>query len=251
VQLSLHGARADVHDYHVGTPGAFVESVAGLAAAVAAGLTAVVATVLTRSNARVLGELPWFLRSRGVAGWLIEVPRTAGRLSSAFDRIYPRLGIAVPFALHALDAAERVRLPAWIRGAPRCLVGPFVARAMPDAPRAFGKACASCGERASCCGVDPIYLARFDGDELRAPVASSPTVRADALWELFAGVGPYEPPAAVEPSAPAPAAARRLLPLLGKVQPAVAEVPASTPRRSGEALKEIFPDLFAKPGQGS
>jgi hypothetical protein len=34
---------------------------------------------------------------------------------------------------------------------------------------------------------------------------------------------------------------------LGKVRPAIAEVPASTERKSGAALAEIFPGLFDGP----
>jgi hypothetical protein len=51
--------------------------------------------------------------------------------------------------------------------------------------------------------------------------------------------------------APAPAAApvvavrpRTALPMLGKVKPAVAEASSGTERRTGGALKEIFPTLF-------
>jgi hypothetical protein len=32
--------------------------------------------------------------------------------------------------------------------------------------------------------------------------------------------------------------------MAGKVKPAVAEATAGSPRRSGEALKELFPGLF-------
>ena len=42
-----------------------------------------------------------------------------------------------------------------------------------------------------------------------------------------------------------PAESRKVtLPLLGKVKPARAEVTASAPRRTGDALKEILPALF-------
>jgi len=48
------------------------------------------------------------------------------------------------------------------------------------------------------------------------------------------------------PAPPSAAPAPRRLPVLGKAQPARAEVTAGTPRRSGEALREILPDLFAE-----
>lgn len=75
VHLSMHGADAAVHDYHVGVDGAFAEATAGLAAARAAGLVVVATTVLTRSNFRVLAPLPRWLAARGVAAWAIEIGR--------------------------------------------------------------------------------------------------------------------------------------------------------------------------------
>jgi len=39
------------------------------------------------------------------------------------------------------------------------------------------------------------------------------------------------------------------LPLLGRVQPAHQEVSASAAKRTGEALREIFPDLLAGGGK--
>ena len=36
-----------------------------------------------------------------VAAWLLEWPRVAGRAAAGFDRVVPRLGMAMPFALHA------------------------------------------------------------------------------------------------------------------------------------------------------
>ena len=46
------------------------------------------------------------------------------------------------------------------------------------------------------------------------------------------------------PPAPAPSRPQHALPLLGKVQPARGEVTAAAPKKSGEALREILPELF-------
>lgn len=248
VHLSIHGADALVHDYTTGVEGSFASAFAAVAAARARGLTVAVTTVVHRSNFRVVGTMPWLLQARGVAAWLLSLPHAAGRAAGGFDRVVPRLGLAVPFALHALEAARKVGLPAWIGGAPLCLLGPYADRSLYTEERAYAPRCESCGARPQCPGLDATYLARFGGDELSIREAPTLLEKHVALARLFVGAGELAPPpAAVIP--PPPAKVRAGLTVLGKVQPAVGEATAATPRRSGEALKEIFPDLFdKKPG---
>lgn len=194
VHVSLHGAEAVVHDYHTGVAGSFVETFAGMVAARAAGATVVVNTVLTRSNFRSLASLPRMLFSRGVAAWALSLPRVAGRTAAAFDRVPPRLGMALPFALHALESARAVGLRAWVRGAPLCMLGPFAAHALPDLPRAYGEPCEHCAARPTCPGLDGVYLARFGGDEIAA--RSGPVeIAKDApeLARMFVGEGEMAP----------------------------------------------------------
>lgn len=194
VHLSLHGLGA-AHDYHAGVAGSFAESTAGLVAARTAGLAVAVTTVLTRSNARSLGELAPWLASRAVAAWCVAVPRVGGALRGGFDALFPRLGIALPHALHALAAAQKDGVAVFLRGAPGCLLGPFAGRVIPDEPGAFdGARCGACAARDRCAGVDPVYLARFAGDELSASRAPKPVApfspRDAALARIFVGAGP-------------------------------------------------------------
>lgn len=198
VHFSLHGAQPSVHDYHVGVPGAFRDLLVGLSAARAAHLVIVVNTVLTRSNHRVLGELPPLLRRLRVAGWAVTVPRVAGRSLAAFDRLVPRLALALPFALQALELAKREGLATWIRGAPACLLGPYASHALSERPRAFGPACRVCPARPSCAGVDPAYLARFGGDELRATSAAA-TSDPSHLARMFVELDELGPGLAAPP----------------------------------------------------
>jgi hypothetical protein len=246
VHLSMHGAEGAVHDYHTGTPGSFAETLGGLSSARASGLEVVVATVLTRSNFRALGGLPRILASRGVAGWLVSVPRSGGRLSAGFDRIMPRLGLALPFAMRALEAGEVLGIEVWIAGAPRCLLGPLARWSLPDPSRAFAAECDGCPARPECAGLDEAYLDRFGGDEvsprrLRDTAPSAAAAPRDMrLARMF--VGPGEMAASAGESA---APKRKVaLPIAGKVQPALAETTAGSPRRSGDALREILPGLF-------
>jgi hypothetical protein len=241
VHLSIHGPEARVHDWHAGRAGAFDAALRTLTAARAASLDVVVATVLTRSSFRVLAPMPRMLASRGVRAWCIEVPRWRGRAAAASDRVVPRLALALPFALHALDAALSLGLAAFVRGAPACLLGPFASRALDD-PRSFGAPCEACAARPACAGADPEYLARFGDGELSA---RGPVDRAGSeAAALFVGVGDVAPPVDAAAVLPSPGRARVALPVLGRPLPAKGEVAAGTAKRSGEALRAILPDLF-------
>jgi hypothetical protein len=246
VHLSIHGAEARVHDWHVGRAGAFEAALRTLSAARAARLDVVVATVLTRSSFRALAPMPRLLASRGVAGWCIEVARWRGRAATAADRIVPRLALALPFALHAVDAAETLGLAAFVRGAPACLLGPWASRALGGELRAFGGACAECPSRPGCAGVDAEYLARFGAGELAACARVPRDERHEEVRAMFVGLGETAPPSETSPVAPSPERARVALPMLGRPSPGKGEVTAGSPRQTGEALKAILPALFGE-----
>jgi Radical SAM superfamily len=243
VHLSIHGSEPHVHDYHSGNPGSFARVVGALDAARSAGLRVYVTTVVTRSNFRVLSPLAALVARKGAAAWRLAFPDIAGRAAQATDRVVPRFGLAVPYALQALEAAGRAKLPTFVSGVPACLLGPFAGRALPEAPRAFAAACSNCEAQKTCAGVDAEYLARFDGDEL----AKATWIRRDRMVfdhaPFFAGPGELAPRA--ERPERRESNPRRALPILGKVRPAIAEAAPNTARRSGEALREIFPGLFA------
>ncbi len=248
VHLTVLGGDAAVHDYHSGVEGSFVALLAGIGVARAQGLQVVASTVVTRSNYRVLNALPALLLSRGVSAWQLTAPFIAGRAIAAMDRVVPRLALAVPYALHALDAATKQGLRSFAGGMPLCLLGPFAARALPSRPRAFAPPCEGCPARERCPGVDAVYLARFGPDELAAPAkAPLPPAAADAVSRLFTGPGEAWVPEHVSVPAP-PAAVRAELADLGKGTPATAEV-SMRERKSGEALRGLFPQLF-KPKDG-
>ena len=215
--LSLHGSVPSLHDHHTGVDGSLRESLAGASALRAAGVTLVATTVLTRSNFRSLGEMPAWLGARGIAAWRVLLPVAAGRAIEAFDRVLPRLALALPPTLYALEMARKQGLPAWTQGAPACLLGPFAARALRDAPRAYAPGCEGCTARATCAGVDARYLERFAGDELsanRAPKADvNPTLseRERALARMFTDIGPR-----ASGSVTAPARGRVALPVVAR-----------------------------------
>lgn len=246
VHVSLHGPDSRSHDYHTGSEGSFERLWAGVAAARSAGLRVVATTVLTRSSFRILSAMPLLLQARGIAAWHVAVPLARGRAQEGFDRVYPRLALALPFALHALEVARRLGLPGYLSGAPLCLLGPLAARSIlgPEQPgtRSFGAPCDGCAARASCPGLDPMYLARFGGDELRARDDRPPTADDEPLASLFVGAGELAPRRdgpVHEPSH----RARKALPMYGRPQRAQREV-ATRAAKTGEALREILPALF-------
>ncbi|MFO0631600.1 MAG: hypothetical protein U0168_01980 [Nannocystaceae bacterium] len=133
--LSIHGARADVHDFHTGRDGSFVAATATALGLRARGVTVVATTVLTRSNFRVLGELPALAAAGdrsldGGAAALRAAARPQRSIGCCRGSRWPR------FALHAIDRAQRLGLPVAITGAPLCLLGPFAGLARHDAARA-------------------------------------------------------------------------------------------------------------------
>jgi hypothetical protein len=149
-----------------------------------------VTTVLTRSSYHVVGELPVWLASRGVAAWCIEPVIARGRAAAAFDRQVPRLALALPYALHALTAARERGIASFVRGAPLCMLGPLVELAILAEARAYGAVCASCAARPSCAGADAHYLACFGESELRA--RDAPRESGETPWVARAFVGPGE-----------------------------------------------------------
>ena len=198
VQLSIHGDGAAVHEHHVGVVGAWDEVTRVLTALRGHRVQVAVVTVLTRSNFRNLQRLPEWLRTRGVDAWGIVVPRAAGGARWRFEQVIPRLGMAMPHALRALDAGRRRRLPTWIIGAPECLLGPYRRWSLAEAePRSYAPACAGCPARTSCPGIDPVYLARFGGAELSSarlaalPPQGSQGPGEEALRRLFVGMGRF------------------------------------------------------------
>jgi len=171
VALPLHGARPEVHEWVAGAPGSFADTLAAWTAARGLGLGRVAWTRLTRSNARVLDELPSLLKARGVARWAIRVPRCDG---DGWTATVPRFGMAIPSALAAMERARRMGIEARIEGAPRCVLGRFADRALPSPPRGYAPVCDGCPSRSVCPGVDPRYLERFGARELRPAPAVEP-----------------------------------------------------------------------------
>ena len=163
----LYGATAACHDYHT-ADGDFAATCVRLGTARADGHAITVVTPLTRSNYRVLVELPPQLCALGVSSWRIAIARGAVLPADQRAAWIPRLAMAIPFALHALTRARQLGLGAIVDGAPLCLLGPHRALAVPAHGDHVAPACLGCALRAGCAGLDTDYLARFGAGELTA-----------------------------------------------------------------------------------
>ena len=175
LRLAIHGPTAAAHELHTGRPGSFEAVMRALGAARGQGQRVAVASWLTRSSCRSLVGLAERLAAHGVWGWAIAWPRIDARTEAAAARIVPRLGIAVPHALRAVQQAQRRGVAVGLWGVPLCVLGPYAAQRLPD-PEAAGRyaaACEGCPARAECPGVDGWYLDRFGAEELR-PVEPVP-----------------------------------------------------------------------------
>lgn len=221
LQLSIHAATAPGHDYHTGRAGSFAAAIDLLERARRRGLTCVVSSVVTRSNFRELARMPALLKRHGVSAWLLEWARPFGRAGESFARVVPRFGMALPWALAALEQARRIDLSAWIRGAPICTLGPFASQAVPTDARTYPEPCTDCSARSRCPGIDARYLEHFGVGELDARRASESTTELDPgrlrLLRMFVGVGSLvEPDTEISERGvqAEPAAKRRHLPLL-------------------------------------
>lgn len=172
IDVRVHGSTADLH--------AFVDDGArsfdALCQSLDGSTPSVVTTDVGRANLRNLAELAHWLLDRNVRAWRLRWPaRSPEGLAP------PRLGLAVPYMLHAAELARRGGLQTWLEGVPTCGLGPHFAARLPSPARAFAAACRDCTARADCCGVPPRYLEWFRDDlELRPSAEPRPADPLDA-----------------------------------------------------------------------
>lgn len=182
IRVAIHGPTAACHELHGEPPGSFAAAMDALSRARVEGRPVLVASWLTRSSCRSLVGLVERLVGYGVAGWAIAWPRACDVDAAAVPRTVPRLGIAVPHALRAVQRATQRGLPTVLVGIPSCVLGPFAGQAWPRAEAgAHAAPCEGCPARAGCAGVDPWYAERFGGGELRAVAAVPRATVRDGL----------------------------------------------------------------------
>jgi MoaA/NifB/PqqE/SkfB family radical SAM enzyme len=204
-EISIHGPREKIHDYHTRVPGSFGQTLRGIANARAAGLKVGTTMVVTRSNFRHLDEQVELMSKMGVDAVHFAVARSFGAALERFRRVVPRWSAMVPALKRAADRARRLGIPLLINGLPICLLADVGVVALDDRiPGAFppgihpGESCGRCARRNVCPGVDVRYLERFGPGELiprEASPSAGPTRRdpeSPGSASLFAGTGIVE-----------------------------------------------------------
>ncbi len=200
LQVALHGPTAACHELHTGEPGSFAAALRRLEQARRTGRRAWVWSWLTRSSSRSLVHLPDRLVGLGVQGWAVVWPRGAQLAPHGASRIVPRLGIAVPHALRAVDRARRRSLAVRLVGVPLCVLGPFGAHGRSASPAAGGPAvCQGCPSREACPGVDPWYQERHGVQELRPRPGAAAVEEATDGLQAWVDRASFTPPPVTEP----------------------------------------------------
>lgn len=187
LDVSLHGPRAEIHDYHTQTEGSFKQTARGLLLAGRTSLELVVTTVVTRSNFRHLGATARVLRKLGVTSWLISAARTLGAAGDEVGSVPPRLGMLPDHLAAALRESSGIEVT--FAGIPPCVVpSGRVARYLSGDGRGLSRTatCVDCALAMDCpgpaAGYDPIAAATD-----LSPFSSGFPLRSPSAW--FAGLG--------------------------------------------------------------
>jgi len=185
---SLHGSRAEIHDFLTGAPGSFVQTAAGMRQVKKAGARLITNTVVTKANYRDLPELAALLVALGADQFQFAFMHMTGRAGENRSWLTARLAIAEPWIKRALDVGRRAGRRVMTEAVPYCFMSgyeDFVAeRVIPAtkiydaetviddyalARRGEGKAkgprCPECRHHRSCEGPWREYPEMFGWDE--------------------------------------------------------------------------------------
>lgn len=109
VNISLHGATEEMHDYHTHVLGSFRQTVAGLRRVRAAKLPTAISVVITRSNFRHLGEIVRLSHNLGAFGIHFAPAQALGRALLPPATV-PPLGMIRPHVKRAVLLAQQLGL---------------------------------------------------------------------------------------------------------------------------------------------
>lgn len=119
---ALHGHVPALHDFLTSAPGAFAQTVAGIAALKALGQFVLTNTVVTRSSYRHLPDIARLLVSLGVDQLQLAFVHPVGTAGDRFASVVPRMELAAPYLMAALrigiDAGKR----AFTEAVPYCIL---------------------------------------------------------------------------------------------------------------------------------
>lgn len=181
---SLHGSTPRIHDFLTGSPGAFLQTVAGIRNLKKLGQRVITNSVITKSNYRDLPALAALLVSLGVDQYQLAYMHITGRAGQNKDWLAARKALIEPYVKRALDVGIRAGRAVMTEAIPYCRMKGYEAyvaeRVIPgtmifdadcviedytktrrDEGKAKGPACASCRYDQACEGPWREYPEQF------------------------------------------------------------------------------------------
>jgi MoaA/NifB/PqqE/SkfB family radical SAM enzyme len=119
---ALHGHTAALHDYLTRAPGSFGQTVAGIRNLKDLGQIVLSNSVVTRPNFRNLPELASLLVALGVDQFQLAFVHPVGTAGEFFYTIVPRMAMAAPFIMRALDVGLARSIPVCTEAVPYCML---------------------------------------------------------------------------------------------------------------------------------
>jgi MoaA/NifB/PqqE/SkfB family radical SAM enzyme len=191
VSPAIHGPTAEVHDALTRSPGAFRQTVRGVANARALGLPVLINSVITQANHTLLPEMAALFVRLEVSQFQFAFVHALGSAAIHFDDVVPRLSETAPYIRRALAIARMGGVRAMTEGVPLCFLPGLedhaAERFIPktrivDATwtiedytlmrrtqgKLKGPSCGGCRHKAACEGPWREYPERFGWDEFVA-----------------------------------------------------------------------------------
>lgn len=107
VEISLHGPRGGVHDFHTDVPHSFAHTVQGILVAIKSRLRVGVSTMVTRSNFRELEGLVFLLVKLKVRNWQLAGVVDVGAAKANGQALIANMDMAEPYVMRALRLTKR------------------------------------------------------------------------------------------------------------------------------------------------
>jgi molybdenum cofactor biosynthesis enzyme MoaA len=119
---ALHGHRPELHDYLTRAPGSFRQTVTGIRNLRGLGQFVLTNSVVNRSNFRNLADLARLLVALDVNQYQLAFVHPVGTAGASFHAVVPRLALAGPCIMEALDVGMRRGLRAYTEAVPYCIL---------------------------------------------------------------------------------------------------------------------------------
>jgi len=119
---SLHGPRAEIHDYFTRSPGAFNQVVQGIKNLKGLGQTVIINSVITKFNYKLLPETARLLVGLGVDQYQFAFPHLVGAAWKNADLICPKKSVIEPFVKKGLDVGIKAGISVMVEAYPFCFL---------------------------------------------------------------------------------------------------------------------------------